>query len=98
MVQLSLHGREAVTLSGMPRVFTAWFSLGWHAESAELAECDKYSDLTEGYIFCSVAFETLGGLGSAANKLIRALVRKLKDSTSDIRAAAFLRQRLVIVV
>ena len=71
-------------------------SAGGAAELAAERKLAKYSDLSAGYCFVPIAFETLGPLNKEGADLISQLGKRLSTITGDKREASFLRQRLSI--
>jgi hypothetical protein len=71
---------------------------GAAARSAELAKRNKYKHLEPRYIFTPVAIETLGVYGEDAQKFITSIGERLKTATGDVRALAFLRQRISLAI
>ena len=66
---------------------------------AETNKCTKYAALSESdYIFAPIAIETLGAWGPAAVSVCAEVGGRIATLTGDIRAGAFLRQRLDIAV
>ena len=71
-------------------------SSGGAAEVASGRKIGKYSNLSAGYCFVPLAFETLGPLNKEGNEFITTLGKRLSAVTGDKRETSFLRQRLSI--
>lgn len=71
-------------------------SAGGAAELAADRKIGKYSNLSAGYCFIPLAFETLGPLNVEGNEFITTLGKQLSAVTGDKRESSFLRQRLSI--
>ena len=70
------------------------------ASHREDLKAKKYQDLTaeNGFTFCPVSCETLGGFGPASREFITEIASRIATKTGDIRAHIHLRQRLGIAV
>src|SRR5580693_3679931 len=72
---------------------------GSAAVLAEINKRTKYAALSDAdYIFTPIAIETLGAWGPAAISICAEVDGRITSLTGDIRAGAFLRQRLDIAV
>lgn len=71
---------------------------GHAAKLAEQTKERKYAELRNTYLFCPLAFETLGGPGPRTRDLLDEVSKRLSASTGDRRAGNFLRQRLSLDV
>ena len=71
---------------------------GAASERAAKLKNEKYSELTRSYIFCAIAFETLGPINEDGASFLSELGRRLSASSGDPRETAFLFQRLSIIV
>ena len=58
----------------------------------------KYSTLMDSFLFVPVGFETLGHWGPAALKFLQTVGQRIKESSFEGRASAFLYQRLSIAI
>ena len=66
--------------------------------TAEETKRRKYSSLLPTYNFAPVCIETLGAWDDSARDLIRAIGRRVQESTGDPRSTIFLVQRLALDV
>ena len=71
-------------------------SAGGVAELAADRKTAKYSNMSSGYIFLPLAFETLGPLNKEGEEFFCTLGKRLSAITGDKRELCFLRQRLSI--
>ena len=71
-------------------------SAGGAAELAADRKIAKYINLSTGYYFVPLAFETLGPQNKGCDEFIIALGKRLSAVTGDKRETSFLRQRLSI--
>ena len=71
-------------------------SAGDAAELAAERKITKYSDLSAGYCFNLIAFETLDPINKEGVDLASQLGKRLSSVTGGKREASFLRQRLSI--
>ena len=67
---------------------------------AEAGKLVKYAEIASSadYIFTPIAIETLGAWGPSADAICSDIGARLSSLTGDIRATAFLKQRLAIAV
>lgn len=68
------------------------------AENASLRKEQKYSLLTEEYIFVPIAFESLGPMSQKAFRFLQEVGRRSAATTGDNREAAFLFQRVSVAL
>jgi len=70
------------------------------AAKAEAEKLVKYAEIASSadYIFTPIAIETLGAWGPSADAICSDIGARLSSLTGDIRATAFLKQRLAIDV
>ena len=73
-------------------------SAGGAAELAADRKVVKYSNLSAGYSFVPLAFETLGPVNTGGDEFLNTLVKRLSAITGDKRESCFLRQRLSICI
>jgi hypothetical protein len=59
---------------------------------------EKYTELEKSYIFQPISFETLGPINSSGHSFISELGRRISAISGDVRATAFLYQRLSITI
>ena len=71
-------------------------SAGGAAELAADRKISKYSNLSAGYSFVPLAFETLGPVNKEGDEFLTMLGKRLSAATGDKRESCFLRQRLSI--
>jgi hypothetical protein len=71
---------------------------GASAEFAAERKMLKYAELSAQYSFVPLAFETFGPLNALGADFVRAIGRRTRVSTGDIRETAFLWQRLSMAV
>ena len=71
---------------------------GSAALEAEEKKTEKYSDIAERYNFCPIGMETMGSWGPEARKIIGEIGKKLVSNTNEIRAAAFLKQKISLTL
>ena len=71
---------------------------GAAAEAAARLKTDKYSELRPGIMFCPIAIETLGPINGEGDSFLAKLGHRLSEATGDLRAGAFLYQRLSIII
>ena len=69
-------------------------SAGGAAELAADRKISKYSNLSAGYSFVPLAFETLGPVNKEGDEFLTMLGKRLSAATGDKRESCFLRQRL----
>ena len=70
---------------------------GSAAECLARLKSDKYRDLTQRYIFCPVAVETMGSIGEEGIELLSAIGRQASDISGEPREGHFIFQRLSIL-
>jgi hypothetical protein len=68
------------------------------AEQAAIRKRDKYTLLESSHIFQPIAVENTGAFNSSAIEFIVALGKKLSGLSGDIREAAFLFQRISVLI
>lgn len=68
------------------------------AAQAEAQKISKYQHLTDRYIFLPVAFETLGGWGKIALRLVKQIGTKIASVSGDNRSTQYLIQRISIAL
>ena len=68
------------------------------ASEAELRKSAKYSELNTTHHFAAVACCTLCSWGESSLKFLKALGKRLADSTQEPRAGLYLRQRLSVAI
>ena len=73
-------------------------SAGGAAELAADRKTSKYSNLSAGYTFLPLAFETLGPLNKDGEEFLSTLGKRLSAITGDKRESCYLRQRLSICI
>ena len=73
-------------------------SSGAVAESAATRKRAKYGSISTTHIFTPIAVETMGPICSEAKQFITELGRRLSECSGDCREAAFLFQRLSVLV
>lgn len=73
-------------------------SASFAANLAEKLKHGKYRSLSDSYIFCAFAVETLGPWSNDAKWLFKELGHLLQTSTGVPRARAFLQQRISIAI
>jgi hypothetical protein len=71
---------------------------GGVAEMAAERKHEKYTELEKSYIFQPISFETLGPINSSGHSFISELGRRISAISGDVRATAFLYQRLSITI
>ena len=59
---------------------------------------ERYTKLEKSYIFQPISFETLGPINSSGHSFICELSRRIAAISGELRATAFLYQRLSITV
>ena len=69
-------------------------SAGGAAELAADRKTSKYNNLSAGYSFVPLAFETLGPVNQECDEFLNTLGKRLMATTGDKRESSFLRQRL----
>ena len=73
-------------------------SPGAESEKAEEKKTEKYSNLTDRYMFVPVGLETFGSWGTEASSLVRDIGRKLTQQTGEQRSTSYLIQRISIAL
>ena len=73
-------------------------SAGGAAELAADRKIIKYSNLSSGYSFVPLAFETLGPVNKEGDEFLTVLGKRLSATTGDKRESCYLRQRLSICI
>ena len=68
------------------------------ASQAEIRKKNHYSDLPTTVIFEPVAIESLGGIGRSSLTFLQNLARKIRDTTGEVLAFKYLRQRLDLAI
>ena len=68
------------------------------ASEAEQRKSAKYSELSATHHFAAVACCTLCSWGESSLKFLKALGKRLSDSTQEPRAGFYLRQRLSVAI
>ena len=68
------------------------------AEAAAKRKEEKYSKITCNYLFCPIAFETLGPINREGADFISALGHRISSNTDDPRETFFLFQRLSVAI
>ena len=71
---------------------------GSAALGAENKKYRRYEGVSNLYLFCPFAVETLGPFGDEALKLVKELGRRLYESTGESRSTAFLTQRISLAI
>jgi hypothetical protein len=71
---------------------------GAAAATAETKKFRTYASVSDRYIFCPVAVETLGPFGEHAMAFIQDLGKRLKTATGEPRSTAFLTQRISLAI
>ena len=70
---------------------------GIAANNADERKCRKYAALAEAHQFEPIAVETMGVYGESTGVIIKAIGRRLIETTGDPREANWFRQNLAIV-
>ena len=73
-------------------------SSGSAALGAEKRKYRRYGAVSNLYLFCPFAVETLGPFGNEALNLVKELGRRLQVNTGEMRSTAFLTQRISIAI
>jgi hypothetical protein len=68
------------------------------SEIAATRKMDKYTHLSQAYIFCPLAFETLGPINETGLSFLADLGSRISKITGDKRESAFLFQRLSMII
>ena len=68
------------------------------ADLAEGKKADKYSSLGVGYSFAPIAIETFRAMGKKTLSFLKELGHRVRRCTGEVKAKAFLLQRLSVVV
>jgi hypothetical protein len=71
---------------------------GAAAEKAEKKKDSKYAPLTRDYLFAPIGVGTLGSWGEGARTFFRELSQRLRATTGEPIAGAFLRQRISMAI
>ena len=71
---------------------------GSAADRAEERKRDKYSTLTQNYLFVPLGFETLGAWGPEAKSIISKIGKRIALKTGEPRSTEFLCQRIAIEI
>jgi len=71
---------------------------GGVAELAANRKLDKYSCISQSYIFQPIAFETLGPINDSGQSFLNELGRRISHVSGDKRETAFLFQRLSVAI
>jgi hypothetical protein len=87
--------RDTLATSHLPETSRV---AGAAAERGAKLKDEKYRELSRSYIFCAIAFETLGPINEDGASFLSDLGRRLTASSGDPRETAFLFQRLSIIV
>src|SRR6266536_1633438 len=98
------HGKTLIWDATCPDTFAAShvagsaIAAGSAADKAETLKTEKYSELALRHHFVPFAIETSGSWGSSAQEWTKEIGKRLLQTTGDIRAPAFFRQRISVAV